>query len=147
LRERLQPVHERLSTVIIENLPWQICIERYDRPTTVMYIDPPYPGNKCNYAHNMRNWDDHQSLADRLGLTRCKWILSPYDTPEIRRLFSRYHITPVQAFSGMRVKKSRSERALNKKVLITNFLPSENSLYASESHQIKLLLERDVDID
>jgi DNA adenine methylase len=55
LRERLRPVHERLRTVIIENLDWQECMERYDRPNTVMYIDPPYPNNKCNYAHNMRS--------------------------------------------------------------------------------------------
>ena len=54
LRERLQPVHDRLRTVIIENLDWQKCMDRYDREGVVMYVDPPYPGNKCNYAHNMR---------------------------------------------------------------------------------------------
>src|SRR5437667_5939067 len=52
LRQRLEPIHERLRTVIIENLDWRECIERYDRASTVMYIDPPYPGNKCNYAYN-----------------------------------------------------------------------------------------------
>ena len=74
LRQRLQPVHERLRTVIIENLDWQPCLERYDRLGTVMYVDPPYPGNKCNYAHNMRGWDEHHLLAERLKNAKCKWI-------------------------------------------------------------------------
>lgn len=41
LRERLEPVHARLRTVIIENLDWRDCIDRYDLPKTVMYVDPP----------------------------------------------------------------------------------------------------------
>src|SRR5205814_1112278 len=102
LQQRLRPIHERLRTVIIENLDWQECIGRYDREGTVMYIDPPYPGNKCNYAYNMRDWDDHRMLADRLNRAKCKWVLSSYDTKEIHALFDPHIITPVQSFSGMR---------------------------------------------
>jgi len=123
LRERLRPIHERLRTVIIENLDWRNCIDRYDRPGTVMYIDPPYPGNGCNYAHNMRDWDQHQELADRLKATECKWILSSYDIPGIREMFSEYYIISVQSASGMRVKKNDTSRVLNKEVLITNYAP------------------------
>ena len=123
LRERLQPIHERLRTVIIENLDWRNCIDRYDRPGTAMYIDPPYPGNGCNYAHNMRDWDQHQELADRLKATECKWILSSYDIPGIREMFSEYYIISVQSASGMRVKKNDTSRVLNKEVLITNYAP------------------------
>lgn len=123
LRQRLEPIHQRLSTVIIENLDWHECIDRYDRETTVMYIDPPYPGNKCNYAHNMRDWADHEQLSLRLNSTKCKWILSSYDTPEIRAMFSQYSITPVQSFSGMKTEKNGKERVLNREVLITNFAP------------------------
>ena len=121
LRERVMPVHDRLRTVIIENLSWQECIERYDRPSTVMYIDPPYPDNKCNYKHNMRDWEDHLALAERLSRTRCKWILSSYDTPPIHGLYDRYRIRLVQSFSGMKAKKNGEERVLNKEVLITNY--------------------------
>jgi DNA adenine methylase len=126
LEKRLQPIHERLHTVIIENLDWRECIDRYDRPGTVMYIDPPYPDNKCNYAHNMRDWYDHTLLAKRLTHTKCKWILSSYDTLKIRGLFADYAITSIQASSGMNVEKNGSERVLNKEVLITNFQPGPN---------------------
>jgi DNA adenine methylase len=138
LRKRIEPVHERLRTVIIENLDWTKCIDRYDRPTTVMYIDPPYPRNKCNYAHNMRSWDDHWILADRLRTTKCKWILSSYNVPEVHNLYKGFNITPVQSFSGMRVKKNSSERVLNKEVLITNFEPPDKKDESSEPAQIKL---------
>lgn len=125
LRSRIEPVHKRLSTVIIENLDWKDCINRYDRPGTVMYIDPPYPGNKCNYAHNMRDWADHQKLVDRLNKTECKWILSSYDNEEVRELYKGdYFINTVQSFSGMKVEKKGQKRVLNNEVLITNFKPA-----------------------
>lgn len=123
LHQKLEPVHKRLRTVIIENLDWRECIQRYDRATTVMYIDPPYPGNKCNYAHNMRDWQEHWELSERLKHTQCRWILSSYDVPEIRKLYQGYQIIPVQSFSGMRVKKAITDRLLNEEVLIVNFDP------------------------
>lgn len=121
LRKRLEPIHKRLSTVIIENLNWQDCIDRYDRQGTVMYIDPPYPGNGCNYSHNMRDWEAHKLIAERLSRTQCKWILSSYDKSEIRDLFARYNFTPIQSSSGMNTEKNGSTRVLNREILITNF--------------------------
>ncbi|MCA9924868.1 MAG: DNA adenine methylase [Anaerolineales bacterium] len=127
LRKRLEPVHKRLSTVIIENLSWEACIDRYDREKTIMYIDPPYPQNGCNYKHNMQDWNDHRKLANRLAQTKCRWILSSYDVPEIHALYDGYHIIPVQTYSGMRVKKNGSERVVNREVIITNFDPKSNA--------------------
>jgi DNA adenine methylase len=131
LRERVLPVYERLSTVIIENLDWRECVDRYDRANTVMYLDPPYPQNGCNYAHNMRSWEDHHLLAERLSRTKCKWILSSYDIPEIHQLFADYFIVSVQSASGMRTRKDDSSRVLNKEVLITNYAPAVQVGYGS----------------
>jgi len=140
LRQRIEPVHKRLSTVIIENLDWSECIDRYDRTSTVMYLDPPYPGNKCNYAHNMREWDDHERLAERLSRARCKWILSSYDTSDIRSLFGEYSIVSVQSFSGMKAEKNGKDRTLNREVLITNFTPSM-PLMQEEIYQASLEMD------
>ncbi|MDQ3248246.1 MAG: DNA adenine methylase, partial [Chloroflexota bacterium] len=142
LRERLLPVHQRLKTVIIEHLDWAACIDRYDRPKVVMYIDPPYPDNKCNYAHNMRSWAEHQKLAARLDNTQCQWILSSYDKPETRTLYAQHYIIPVQSFSGMNVKKHEGARVLNEEVLITNFVPPGEVIVnrSSDSYQLDLSL-------
>jgi len=91
-----------------------------------MYLDPPYPGNGCNYAHNMRDWESHHALAERLSKTQCKWILSSYDIPEMRELFSKHYIISVQSASGMKVKKNDNSRVLNQEVLITNYKPSKH---------------------
>ncbi len=140
LRQRLEPVHERLRTVIIENLRWQDCFERYDRPQTVMYIDPPYPGNKCNYAHNMRDWQAHWELAERLKAARCKWILSSYDVPEVRNMYTEYAIVPVQSYSGMTTKKNGSQRVVNAEVLITNVSQPQPQKTSPESEQLPMAL-------
>jgi DNA adenine methylase len=126
LRQRLEPVYQRLRTVIIENLDWQACLDRYDRPGTVFYLDPPYPGNGCNYLHNMRDWDAHELLAERLRRASCHWIVSSYDSPEVRQLFGGYNFTPIQSASGMNTQKNGSTRAINREVLITNFAPIRN---------------------
>ena len=124
LRERITPIYERLRTVIIENLDWRECIEKYDRANVIMYIDPPYPENGCNYAHNMRSWEDHHELTERLVRTKCKWILSSYDIPQIRDLFKNFYVISVQSASGMRTKKDDHSRVLNREVLITNYKPA-----------------------
>jgi len=144
LRDRLQPIHDRLRTVIIENLGWPDCLDRYDRPGTVMYIDPPYPENGCNYAYNMRDWDDHRQLAERLGSAKCKWVLSSYDIPEVHALYDKYHITSVRSSSGMKAKKNGSERVVNREVLITNFQPPQSPLLLAQDMQ-QLLLEEQAD--
>ncbi len=134
LRQRLEPIHRRLSTVIIENLDWQDCVDRYDRKGSVMYIDPPYPGNGCNYSHNMRDWSAHKVLSERLSRAQCNWILSSYDKPEVRELFAHYFITPVQSSSGMNTEKNSSTRVLNKEILITSFSPPKEMTSARDEN-------------
>ncbi len=88
-----------------------------------MYLDPPYPGNGVNYFHNMRDWNEHHELADRLKHTKCKWILSSYDTEEVHELFADYQLTRVESSSGMKTKKNSKERVVNREVLVTNYEP------------------------
>lgn len=125
LRKRIEPIHKRLSTVIIENLDWRACIERYDRPGVFMYIDPPYPGNGVNYAHNMRTWEEHHELAERLTRSQCQWMLSSYDNEHIRELYSDQVILPVLSASGMRKAKNNTDRVMVNEVLILNFTPKQ----------------------
>jgi DNA adenine methylase len=148
LKQRIEPIHKRLSTVIIENLDWRHCIDKYDRDNTVMYLDPPYPGNGVNYFHNMRDWTEHQELAERLTRTKCKWILSSYDTKEVHSLFSAYHITRVESSSGMKTKKDSKERVLNREVLVTNYeplthRPLKNRAKAATAQQLSLSILRE----
>lgn len=128
LRSRLEPIHRRLSSVLIECLDWRKCLDRYDKPGVAAYVDPPYPGNGCNYAHNIRDWKEHRELAQRLLRSKCKWIYSSYDMPEIRELFKGCNVLQVSSASGMVTKKGATSRVMNREVLITNFAPPSNGI-------------------
>src|SRR6266567_8806027 len=54
--EKIHAAHERLRGVQIESLPYQQILERYDRPTTLFYLDPPYWQRKL-YKFNFTDQD------------------------------------------------------------------------------------------
>ena len=125
LEQRIMPAYERLQTVIIENLPWEICIERYDRPygsnKVVMYLDPPYPGNRVNYQFNMKDIHDHRRLATILEGLGARFLLTSYNLDEVKELFNhdRFNILEVEFSSGMRTNGKSNYK--NKEIIVTNF--------------------------
>ena len=92
----LEDVHERLSGVVIENLDWLAFIDRYDRQDTLFYLDPPYFGNENDYGKGMFDRDQFAAMAARLDRIKGRFILSINDVPEIRQLFGRCLIQPVE---------------------------------------------------
>lgn len=88
LIERLSLLHRRLNGVIIERLDLFDCLARYDRPSTLFYIDPPYIGTEGYYG---TGWcrDDFTRLAEALHRLRGRFILSINDCTEARNLFGR----------------------------------------------------------
>ncbi|HRN49839.1 MAG TPA: DNA adenine methylase [Anaerolineales bacterium] len=123
LDERIYPVHQRLRTVIIENLDWKACADRYNNKNTLLYVDPPYLNNGVNYLNNMKGIEEHKALASWLKKAKARWILSAYDNEETKKLYppADYFYHYVQSYSGMRKKKRSKKRFLNREVLITNF--------------------------
>jgi DNA adenine methylase len=118
LRSRIEPIHDRLKTVLVENLDWRQLVDRYDDPRTVMYLDPPYPDNNCNYQHNMRRIEEHKELADWMRTAKSKLILTCYNKPEIRALYSDFHIMEINFAAGM---ISKGGERLNKELIVANF--------------------------
>ena len=96
LEPMLAEAHERLSGVVIECLPYSEVIQRYDRPHTLFYIDPPYWGSEDYYGKEMFAEADFTALADQLSQIKGRFILSINDTPEIREIFSGFPIEPTQ---------------------------------------------------
>lgn len=78
--EGLPAVHKRLSHAQIDNLDWLRCLDRYDTPDTLFYVDPPYIASTRlagGYAHEMTD-ADHQALINALLSLKGKAILSGY---------------------------------------------------------------------
>jgi DNA adenine methylase len=80
----LEEVHDRLAGVTIERLPYADFIARYDAPTTLFYLDPPYWGGEGYYGSGF-SAADFEALRDLLGALEGRAIMSINDTPEVRR--------------------------------------------------------------
>lgn len=93
----LEDVHDRLSGVLIERLPYAECIRRYDsRPGTLFYCDPPYWGCTDDYGKGLFSEADFERLRDLSEGLQGRFILSLNDTPEVRELFDRFQLEEVQ---------------------------------------------------
>lgn len=92
LVRQLDALHRRLDGVIIECLPWADIFDRYDRPETLFYLDPPYWGGEADYGKGVFSRDSFGRMAERLALIEGRFILSINDTPEVRRLFGRFRM-------------------------------------------------------
>lgn len=86
LEEDVSAAYLRLSDTVIEHLPWQRCIERYDRPHTLIYCDPPYWETEgYGVAFDLDQYDEMASLARSIDGTM---IISVNDHPQMRRAFA-----------------------------------------------------------
>jgi len=120
LQPMLEDVHQRLSSVIIENLDWLDFINRYDRPDTLFYLDPPYWGSENDYGKGVFNREQFAIMAESLARIKGNFILSINDVPQIRELFSRFHI--MEASVTYSIKRDNSKPA--KELIISNWDPS-----------------------
>ena len=85
LEEDLSAVHLRLHQVTIERLDWTKCIERYDRPHTLFYLDPPYFGTEGYGVEFDLAQYDH--MARLLHTMAGKAVVSVNDIPQMRAAF------------------------------------------------------------
>ena len=118
LPELIENAHKRLERVQLECASYDEVIHRFDRPTTLFYLDPPYFGRKL-YRFNLGE-ADFEKLAGQLKKIRGKFILSLNDVPEVRALFDEFHIRGVD----LHYTSQKEAGKRYKEVLITNFKPN-----------------------
>src|SRR5215472_7511488 len=115
LPELLEETRQRLARVQIENLPYQDVLRRYDRPTTLFYLDPPYY-DRTLYRFNLTH-NDFVKMAERLQGIKGKFVLSLNDVPQVRAIFASFKIHSVEHhYTAQKVAGKRF-----KEVVITNF--------------------------
>jgi DNA adenine methylase len=113
--ELIENAHRRLARVQIECLPYEEILKRYDRQTTLFYLDPPYFGLKL-YNFNFTE-ADFVELARRLASIHGKFVLSLNDVPEVRRIFRQFHFREIDlAYTAQQTAGKRF-----RELLITNY--------------------------
>ena len=122
IQRKIAEVSDRLDRVELENLDFADVLSRYDRPTTLFYLDPPY--------YETRGYRvpfelvDHVRLVESLRNLSGSWLLSYNDHPRIREFYEGFGISEV----GTLYTCSGRTRPANE-LLISNFpLDLEGSL-------------------
>lgn len=89
IEEDLSTAHLRLSRTTIEHLPWLDCLQRYDRPDTLTYMDPPYWGTE-GYGVDF-GLEQYDRMAQAAREAQGKVIISVNDIPAMRHAFAGLH--------------------------------------------------------
>jgi DNA adenine methylase len=116
IEETLSAAHLRLAGTNVENLAWYDCIERYDRPETFFYCDPPYWQTE-GYGVPF-TFDNYERMASIMKQAKGKIMVSINDHPDIRKAFDGLY------FLDLDIKYSLQKQGspdTTKELVITNF--------------------------
>jgi len=119
--------HKRLQLVQLESLPYQEILDRYDRPSTLFYLDPPY-WNRRLYKTNLSP-DDFRELEEKLRRITGRFVLSLDDKPEVRNLFRNWNMIELKLAYTAQRKVGRQYAEL----LISNFESQFNATTEGQS--------------
>lgn len=94
IEEQLSAAHLRLASTYIERLDWRECVERYDRPHSFFYLDPPY-WETAGYGVPFP-FEQYELMAEVMRNLKGKAMLSINDHPDIRRAFAGLHMETLE---------------------------------------------------
>ncbi|MEQ8318783.1 MAG: DNA adenine methylase [Rhodospirillales bacterium] len=92
----LEDLHARLADVTIECLDFGEFLTRYDRTTTLFYLDPPYWGCESDYGKALFSRADFERLRDVLRGLKGSFIMSLNDVEPVREMFAEFDIEAVE---------------------------------------------------
>jgi DNA adenine methylase len=106
----------------VENLDFQQVIEKYDSPSTYIYLDPPYWKTENYYNNHDFDRNDHERLANVLNTVQSKFSLSYYDFPLLHDWFpeERFRWEKKQ-FAKAAAAKKNVKQNLAEELLIMNY--------------------------
>ena len=110
-----EKIGEKLQNATITNTSFEKLIPKYDSSTTFFYLDPPYENPKQT---DYKDYVTPDAVFKALQGIKGKFMLSYNDSPNIRSIFSKYHIKAVETeYAGHK----GVERRKKMEVIITNY--------------------------
>ncbi|WP_121319304.1 DNA adenine methylase [Paraburkholderia sp. RAU2J] len=119
IEENLSAAHLRLAGVHIENQPWHTCVERYDRPHTFFYCDPPYWQTE-GYGVDFP-FENYERMASLMRSCKGKMMVSINDHPDIRRAFEGFPMLRLNIKYS--VNNTNGGPSSSRELVITNWEP------------------------
>lgn len=116
---------KRMQGVMIEKTDFRTIIEKYDAPDALFYIDPPYVGREKYYAGGFTE-QDHRDLAHMLCNIKGKAIISYYEDPLIKELYSGWQKETFVAYKQT-IGLGKETEAIE--LMIMNFESSQSTIF------------------
>ena len=97
-------------------------IQKYDSPTTYIYLDPPYWKTENYYSNHDFDSNDHLRLANCVKRVQGKFSLSYYDFPQLTDWFpqDQYHWEKKEFAKAAAAKKGKPQTK-GEELLIMNY--------------------------
>lgn len=135
----------RLQGVTLEKEDFGVIFQRYDSPTTVFYIDPPYVYTEDYYPGNIFLRSDHQRLAAILLRAEGLWLLSYNLCPEVLEMYKQPGILIEQVDRINNMAQRYESGAVFQEVLISNYdtikrTPEQLYLFAPQEPEERKIL-------
>lgn len=106
----------------VENMDFADVIQKYDSPSTYIYLDPPYWKTENYYSNHDFDRDDHERLANVLDEVKGKFSLSYYDFDLLREWFPEDRYTWVRKeFAKAAAAKKGEKQNMGEELLIMNY--------------------------
>jgi DNA adenine methylase len=129
LPKTLELVRTRFANVQLFHDDWKKIVRRLDRPTTLFYVDPPYPAAVLKssnfYVHEMPALDQHRLLLERLLAASGYVMLSGYESKLYEEMLSHWRRINTKTTTNIGITKKSSERT---EVLWLNYAPNGKRL-------------------
>jgi DNA adenine methylase len=118
--KKIEAIHERLDTVMIEGRDFEKLINQYDHEGAFFYCDPPY-SRGCGYEVTSTKDFDHERLREVLGAVKGRFLLSYDDSPKIRELYKGFDMIAVERLNGINNREGTQRNKMFKELLIANY--------------------------
>lgn len=106
----------------VENMDFADVIQKYDSPSTYIYLDPPYWKTENYYNNHDFDRDDHERLAKTLHNIHGKFSLSYYDFDLLHEWFPEDRYTWVKKeFAKAASAKKGEKQNMGEELLIMNY--------------------------
>ena len=106
----------------VENMDFAEVIQKYDSPSTYIYLDPPYWKTENYYSNHDFDRDDHERLANVLYEVKGKFSLSYYDFDLLHEWFPEDKYTWVKKeFAKAASAKKGEKQNMGEELLIMNY--------------------------
>lgn len=115
-------VEHFLKITDVENMDFADVINKYDSPSTYIYLDPPYWKTENYYSNHDFDRNDHERLANVLHGVQGKFSLSYYDFDLLRDWFPEDRYTWVKKeFAKAAAAKKGGKQNMGEELLIMNY--------------------------